>query len=286
MPNLVRNQPTQESGFIRGVAVVKLTHADLTDDDTSQTITWATLFARHPSGASLVPANARIVGSFVRRITDFVAPTSTALTIDLGDAGNIDELLDGTDLHTGAKASATFGFGGGQPDGIERWSTTVGFAALGSGATDTIAIAGFPLNATLVGWNVVITTPWTGEADLAFSLGHTADDDGLTTSLSINAVAAGIAATVSGALYPRTWADLSTSGLAWTFTATELDDVVAGAMRADFYLMNPRSSVVESAYTPIITAVSVADNLGDFTAGECEICIVYDAYSTDAVVLN
>jgi hypothetical protein len=283
---LTQNQPIRQNGIERGVAVVKLTHADLTDNDTSQTITWATLAAAHPVGASSVPANARIVGSFIRRITDFVAPTSTGITIDLGDAGNIDELIDGADVHTGAKATATFAVGAGQPDGIERWSSSVAFSDLGSGASDTIAIAGFPVNATLVGWNVVITTPWAGEADLAFSLGHTVDPDGLIVSFNLNAVAAGQAAVVSGALYPRTWADLSTSGLAWTFTATELDDVSAGAMRADFYVINPRSSVVESAYSPVITVVSVADNLLDFTAGECEICIVYEAYVTTSQITS
>lgn len=281
---LVQNQPVRQNGFERGVAVVKLTHADLTDADTSQTITWATLAAAHPMGASSVPTNARIVGSFIRRITDFVAPTSTGLAIDLGDTGNIDELLDGADLHTGAKAAAVFTSGGGGPGIAETWSSSVAFGDLGSGASDAIAIAGFPLNATLLGWNLVIVTAWAGEADLAVELGHTADPDGLFTSFNLNAVAAGIAATVSGALFPRTWADLSTSGLGWTFAATELDDVTAGAMRVDFYLLNPRSSVVEAAYAPIITAVSVADNLADFTAGECEICIVYEAYSTLAQV--
>jgi hypothetical protein len=281
---LKQNQPVSTNGVERGVAVVKLTHADLTDADTSQTITWATLAERHPVGASSVPANARILGSFVRRITDFVAPTSSALTFDLGDTANIDELLDGADIHTGAKAVATFTHGGVAPGVAETWSSSVAFGDLGSGATDDIPIAGFPVNASLLGWNVVITTPWAGEADLAFTLGHTADADGLLLSFNLNAVAAGQAAVVSGALYPRTWADLSTSGLKWVFTATELDDVSAGAMRVDFYLLNPRTSAVESAYSPVITAVSVADNLLDFTAGECEICIVYEAYSSTAQV--
>jgi hypothetical protein len=213
-----------------------------------------------------------------------VAPTSTALTIDLGDTANIDELFDGADIHTGAKAAAVFTYGGVAPGIAETWSSSVTFAALGSGASDAIAITGFPVNATLLGWNLVITTAWAGEADLAVELGHTADPDGLFTSFNLNAVAAGLAATVSGALFPRPWADLSTSGLGWTFSATELDDVSAGAMRVDFYLLNPRTSAVESAYSPIITAVSVADNLLDFTAGECEICIVYEAYSSTAQV--
>lgn len=281
---LRQNQPITNHGITKGVAVVKLNIADLTDADTSQTITWAALMASHPVGSSAVPANAVITNCSVRRVADFAGGTLSALVINIGDAGDIDELLASVDLFTGAKAVAAFTESGivGTPYTWSSPETT--FADLGSGASDTLAIAGFPVNSTLLGWNVVITTPYAGEADLAFTLGHTADPDGLIVSFNLNAVAAGTAATVAGALYPRPWADLSTSGLGWTFTATELDDVTAGAMRVDFYVLKPRPRL-EAAYSPIVTVTSTGDDLDNITAGECEISISYEAFDSAPVVL-
>jgi hypothetical protein len=99
------HRPIEIQGVEYGVARCKVTHADLTDADTSQTITWAAAVALHPTGAFSPPANAMIMQAFLIPITDGAGGTVAALTVDLGDAGNLDELLALADIFTGAKAA-------------------------------------------------------------------------------------------------------------------------------------------------------------------------------------
>jgi hypothetical protein len=101
------HRPIEIQGIEYGVARCKVTHAELTDADTSQAITWAAAVASHPTGSFSPPANARIMGAWVTRITDGSGGTVDALTVNLGDAGNDDELLAAVDLFTGSKATAT-----------------------------------------------------------------------------------------------------------------------------------------------------------------------------------
>lgn len=109
----IQRTPIQHGGITKGVAIVKITHADLTAAATTQSITWANAVAAHPIGATSVPARSRVCGAHIRRITDFSGGSVSALVIDLGDAGDTDELIDGLDLYTGAKATAAVSVGNG-----------------------------------------------------------------------------------------------------------------------------------------------------------------------------
>ena len=105
--NAVRDhRPREIQGSEYGTAVVQLTHVDLDEVATSQVFTWAELVAAHPTGASSVPANSHIIGAGVRRLTDVAGGSITTAVVNIGDAGNDDELLAAADVFTGAKATA------------------------------------------------------------------------------------------------------------------------------------------------------------------------------------
>ena len=120
----------------------------------------------------------------------------------------------------------------------------VKFSDLGSGARDSIALAGFPTDAVVVDQRLEIVTPFAGEADLAVSGGDTADADGRFTAFNLNAVAAGWAGITAGAeaAAPSHEADWATAGADLTFTATELDDVTAGELNYYVYYWLPALS--------------------------------------------
>ena len=120
----------------------------------------------------------------------------------------------------------------------------VKFSDLGSGASDSIALAGFPADAVIVDQRLEIVTAFAGEADLAVSGGDTADADGRFTSFNLNAVAAGWGAITAGAeaASPAHEADWATAGADLTFTATELDDVTAGELNYYVYYWLPALS--------------------------------------------
>lgn len=63
-------------------------HADLTDADTSQTL----------SIGAVLPANARIVGVSIHNATAFAGGTVSALACDIGTSGDVDAIVDGADL--------------------------------------------------------------------------------------------------------------------------------------------------------------------------------------------
>ena len=120
----------------------------------------------------------------------------------------------------------------------------VEFSDLGSGASDSIALTGFPTNVFVVCESLEIVTAFAGEADLAVSGGDTADADGRFASFNLNAVAAGWAGITPGAESgaPRWEADYATDGADLTFTATELDDVTAGKLIYRVYYWAPALS--------------------------------------------
>lgn len=121
---------------------------------------------------------------------------------------------------------------------FQTFTQNVAFGDLGSGASDTIALTGFPTDVVIVSVRVEIVTAFGGEADLAMTLGDTVDADELIASFNLNAVAAGWAKIVAGAeLLPHFEPDYATDGGAVTFTATELDDVTAGELNVyiDYY---------------------------------------------------
>ena len=83
-----------------GCAVCRITHADLTDADTSQTLTLSTLAVG--LGESAIPANARPMFAWVNVLVPFAGGGNTEVTIALGDAGDIDELISAVSVFTGA----------------------------------------------------------------------------------------------------------------------------------------------------------------------------------------
>lgn len=123
-----------------------------------------------------------------------------------------------------------------------HYTADIAFGALGSGASSVEALAGFPLGVWVFATELEILTAFTGEADLAVIVGDTGDPNGLCESVSLDAVAAGTFLGISGAeTMRRIEGDLSTDGLAATFTATELDDVSAGSLRVHIKYLRPLS---------------------------------------------
>lgn len=95
------NKPIRiDKAVTYGVAKYRITHADLTDDDTSQTITLSEL-AQGAAG-SVVPANARVMFAWANVVVPFSGGTVSAVTVALGDAGDIDELITAVSVFTGA----------------------------------------------------------------------------------------------------------------------------------------------------------------------------------------
>lgn len=118
-------------------------------------------------------------------------------------------------------------------DDVRYIDATILFSELGSGASDSIAIADFPTNSILVGVAARAGTQFTGEADLTFALGFAGGDtDAIIEATALHETGAGTPIEiVTGTLsLPRFYADASTDGLAVLFAATELDDVSAGSL--------------------------------------------------------
>jgi len=125
---------------------------------------------------------------------------------------------------------------------LQRFTLDVDFSDLGSGASDTIAMTGFPTDVIVVAAGLEIVTAFAGEADLACSAGDT-DVDGLFASITIHALAAGWVDILPGSeAYPRYEGDYLGDTAQMTFTATELDDVTAGALKLHVYYFTPKLS--------------------------------------------
>lgn len=126
-----------------------------------------------------------------------------------------------------------------------HYTATIAFSDLGSGASDAIALASFPLNAIYLGCAVEVpTTEFTGEADLVFEIGYTGGDtNALVESTALHETDTGFLAVVAGVQHGGTFlADASDDGLAVLFGATELDDVTAGEMVVHIYYAVPVAS--------------------------------------------
>lgn len=106
-------KPIEIQGVQLGTARALLTHEDLDAAATSQTFTLTALVAAHVQGAEAVPANAQILGAAIVRLEDFAGGSSSAVVVDLGDAGDPDELVDAADVFTGAKAAEALSFANG-----------------------------------------------------------------------------------------------------------------------------------------------------------------------------
>jgi hypothetical protein len=103
---LAEVKPLADDAYAARVQKKTLTvgHADLTDADGSQTVNLDTA----------LPANARIVGVNVKLATPFSGGTASAVSVDVGSAGDPDALVDGADLF----AAAVDGQASTMPSGI------------------------------------------------------------------------------------------------------------------------------------------------------------------------
>lgn len=123
---------------------------------------------------------------------------------------------------------------------VEEVTQAIAFGDLGSGASDDIAITGVPDGVFVLGAYLEVDDEAAGESDLAAQMGYTADPDGLMTSQGLDAVTAGTVLAGDGALTGFAYvADATSAGLGVRFTATELDDVTAGAWTAHVLFVRP-----------------------------------------------
>lgn len=114
---------------------------------------------------------------------------------------------------------------------LQDFTFDIDFSDLGSGASSAEALTGFPTNVITLGlaW-VEVLTPAAGEADLAVIVGDTNDDNGYMTATNLHEVSGDLMAPGTE-LALRFESDWLGGGADATFTATELDDVTAGAWR-------------------------------------------------------
>jgi hypothetical protein len=123
---------------------------------------------------------------------------------------------------------------------IQSHTQVIDFSELGSGATDNIPITGFPPGVFVLAAYLEVDDPAVGEPDVAAIIGDTVDPDGLMGPVNLDTVAANTLLGAGGVFQGFAWeADQSTDGLSVTFTATELDDVTAGAWTAHVLYLLP-----------------------------------------------
>lgn len=122
---------------------------------------------------------------------------------------------------------------------IAYHDATILFSDLGSGASDSIAIAGFPTNVIFLGAAAKADPQFTGEADLSFEVGFEGGDiDALIDTTALHETGTTPIAVVQGVVKAGAFfADASADGLAVLFSATELDDVSAGSLTVRFFYL-------------------------------------------------
>ena len=111
--------------------VVTVTHADLTDADTSQDIDLATA-----DNGDAFPANAWILERYLVVGTDFSGGSVSALTCQVGDAADPDELLLATSVFTGAANNVPLASNGAA--GYGRWEAAYAPIARFTSTTDNL----------------------------------------------------------------------------------------------------------------------------------------------------
>lgn len=138
----------------------------------------------------------------------------------MADRTDNDVLRYGDTTHTGASSDNL---------DVKVFTLEVDYADLG-GASTSIALTGFPTNAYTFGDAYFVpTVAFAGEADIAFQVGDTADQDGYCASTDLDGVAAGTISKTAGALFGLTYeADWAGDGAEVTFTATDAADLTAG----------------------------------------------------------
>jgi hypothetical protein len=105
------HRPRQIQGIKYGVARCRVDFDDLTAAATSEVITFAEAIVNHPTGAEAVPTNARVMFAWINLLEEFAGGSVSAITMDLGDAGNDDELVAAEDVFTGASTGVKTGAG-------------------------------------------------------------------------------------------------------------------------------------------------------------------------------
>jgi hypothetical protein len=124
---------------------------------------------------------------------------------------------------------------------IKHFDATILVEALGSGASDSIAIPDFPTNVIYMGVAARANPQFTGEADLSFEVGFEGGDvDALIDTTALHETGNGTTiAVVTGVMKAgQFYADASADGLAALFSATELDDVSAGSLTLRFFYID------------------------------------------------
>lgn len=96
-------KPIKINGVIHGLAVVRLSHDDLTAAALTETVLLSTLRGAHPGGISgVLPANARIMYVYANLIEEFAGGAVATCVIDVGDTAVPTELLVAHNVFTGA----------------------------------------------------------------------------------------------------------------------------------------------------------------------------------------
>jgi hypothetical protein len=117
-----QNHPIRIDGAItHGVAKVLITHADLSDNDTSQVLDWDDLVTAAGSHHREypVPANALILRQWHNLRQEFAGGGATAVVMDVGDGDVDDELAAGKNVFTGAGTGLVLG------DGAYAWGEAI-----------------------------------------------------------------------------------------------------------------------------------------------------------------
>ena len=131
MASVVKTQDRRHFQIVERWHEVTITHADLTDADTSQAIDLAT-----DDNGNAFPVDCQIVGAFIRVDTDFSGGSVSALTCQVGDAGDPDELITATSVFTGASNVKPLSANGAA--GLPRWEAAYAPEALFTSTTDNL----------------------------------------------------------------------------------------------------------------------------------------------------
>lgn len=102
-----------DAALTLGVAKLRITHEDLTDEDTSQTLDWDDLVVDGDQHLreSTVPANAVILFQWQNLLEEFSGGSVSACTLSVGDGGSATELTNALDVFTGAGTGLKAGNG-------------------------------------------------------------------------------------------------------------------------------------------------------------------------------
>lgn len=109
-----------------------------------------------------------------------------------------------------------------------------------SGASDSVALDDFPAGVYRLYARAEPLVAAAGEADVAIAIGDTGDPDGMMTATQLDGVASGTILPGDGVETGLGYeADWASDGLDATLTATELGDLTAGQVRVRIVYAEP-----------------------------------------------